>query len=298
MNVLNELTIKAPLPDDVFERWLKSKSAGDIEKKFGRKPTEISPMEVVGKEIHKSPALLFKTTMRKSAPPSKGSKKGDFYSYKRLEKESFYKFEGSLKQSDWKEKSTEVLIYDKIVETNCSDCSGKGVQGQCKECKGSGTLILKVEVIKEPGTKKEKKERKVKCFECHGSGVSTVSCKTCEGTGVVYRFPTDSVPFSGAGDVYVFWNEQIEKEMAKSKFMKKTELMDLLEKNNVTPIKINDLKNLEEKNLQPELGFWDKEASSQVKECKKTFENLEKSGAEEPKYPIEIYPLQRIDIES
>lgn len=291
------MTIKAPLPDDVFERWLKTKSSGDIEKKFGRKPNEISPMEVVGKEIHKSPALLFKTVGRKNSV-KKQSKKDVFYSYKQLDKETFYKFSKPVKQSEWKSKESEVYVYDKIAESNCPDCSGKGVEGSCKNCKGSGSLTLKVEVITEPDSKKDKKERKVKCGECHGTGVSSTTCKTCEGTGVVYRFPSDIVPFSDAGDVYVFWNQQIEKEMAKSKFMKKTELMDLLEKNNVAPIKINDLKNLEEKNLEPELGFWDKEASQQVKECKKSFEDMTKEGSEEPKYPIEIYPMQRIDIES
>lgn len=291
------MTIKAPLPDDVFERWLKTKSASDIEKKFGRKTSEISPMEVVGKEIHKSPALLFRSIGRKGAVP-KSSKKDVFYSYKQLEKETFYQFTKPIKQSEWKEKSSEVYIYNKIAESNCPECAGKGVEGQCKNCKGSGTIVLKVEVVSEPDNKKNKVERKVKCSDCHGTGVSPNSCKTCEGAGVVYRFPSDLVPFSDAGDVYVFWNEQIEKEMNKSKFMKKTELMELLEKNNVTPIKINDLKNLEQKNLEPELGFWDKEASSQVKECKKSFDNMGKGGAEEPKLPIEIYPLQRIDIET
>ncbi len=291
------MTIKAPLPDDVFERWLKSKSASDIEKKFGRKINEISPMEVVGKEIHKSPALLFRTIGRKTAV-YKDSKKNLYYNYKQLEKESFYKFTSPIKQSDWKEKTSEVYLYDKIAESNCPDCAGKGVEGQCKNCKGTGSDMLKVEVITEPGTKKSKIERKVKCSECHGTGISPNSCKTCEGTGIVYRLPVDLVPFSDAGDVYVFWNEHIEKEMNKSKFMKKIELMELLEKNNVSPIKINDLKNLEQKNLEPELGFWDKEASSQVKECKKSFENLEKDGAEAPTLPIEIYPLQRIDIDT
>ena len=189
-------------------------------------------------------------------------------------------------------------MFDKIAESNCPDCSGKGITGECKNCKGTGSLTLKLEVITEPGSSKDKKERKVKCGECHGSGVSAISCKTCEGTGVVYRFPSDLVPFSDAGDVYFFWNQQIEKEMSKSKFMKKMELLDLLDKNNVSPIKINDLKNLEQKNLEPELGFWDKEASQQVKECKKSFENMTKEGAEEPKMPIEIYPLQQIDIET
>ena len=292
------MTIKAPLPDDVFERWLKSKPAGDIEKKFGRKPSEISPMEVVGKEIHKSPALLFRTSMRKTASASKSSKKDVFYSYSQLQKESFYKFASPIKQSEWKEKSTEVIMYDKVTESNCPDCAGKGVEGQCKICKGSGSIILKVEVMNFPDNKKELRERKVKCGTCHGSGASPNSCKSCEGTGTVYRFPTDLVPFSDAGDVYAFWNEQIAKEMAKSKFMKNAELMDLLEKNNVSAIKVTDLKNLEQKNLESELGFWDKEASQQVKECKKTFENLDKSGSEEPKLPIEIFPLQKIDIES
>ena len=91
------MTIKAPLPDDVFERWLKTKSSGDIEKKFGRKPSEISPMEVVGKDIHKSPALLFRTIGRKTSV-KKQSKKDVFFSYKQLEKESFYKFSKPVKR--------------------------------------------------------------------------------------------------------------------------------------------------------------------------------------------------------
>lgn len=291
------MTIKAPLADDVFERWLKSKSAGDIEKKFGRKVSEISPMEVVGKEIHKSPALLIRTLMRKTAV-QKSSNKDVFYSYKQMEKETFYRFTGSVKQSEWKEKSSEIFSYDKIVESNCPECSGKGVDGQCRSCKGSGVDTAKIEVITMPDNKKNKVERKLKCSNCHGTGVSPNTCKTCEGTGIVYRFPIDLVPFAGAGGVHFFWNEQIEKEMNKSKFMKGTELADLLDKNNVSPIKINDLKNLEQKNLEPELGFWDKEASKQAKECKNSFENLDKSGAEAPQLPIEIYPLQRIDIET
>ena len=105
------MTIKAPLPDDVFERWLKSKPAGDIEKKFGRKPSEISPMEVVGKEIHKSPALLIRTLMRKTAV-QKSSNKDVFYSYKQMEMETFYRFTGSVNQSEWKEKSSEIFSYD------------------------------------------------------------------------------------------------------------------------------------------------------------------------------------------
>ena len=83
------MVIKAPLADDVFERWLKSKSTGDVEKKFGRKVNEISPMECVGKDNHKSPALLYRTAMRKSALTNKSSKKGELFSYKQLEKEIF-----------------------------------------------------------------------------------------------------------------------------------------------------------------------------------------------------------------
>ena len=292
------MTIKAPLPDDVFERWLKSKSSADIEKKFGRKTNEISPMEVVGKEIHKSPALLYRTVGRKGSSSKKSSKKDEFFSYKQLEKEIFYKFSGKIKKSDWKEKDSEIRLHEKITESPCNDCSGKGFDGECKNCKGSGSIVLKVDVIKMPDNKKDKVEKKVKCGDCHGSGSSPNSCKTCEGTGVLYKLPYDLVPFSDAGDVYVFWNQQIEKEMNKSKFMKKTELMELLEKNNVSPIKVTELKNLEQKKLEDELGFWDKEASQQVKDCKKSFENMEKGGAEEPKYPIEVYPLQKIDIES
>ena len=50
------MVIKTPLADEVFQRWLKSKPANDIEKVFGRKPQDISAMECVGKEIVKTPA--------------------------------------------------------------------------------------------------------------------------------------------------------------------------------------------------------------------------------------------------
>ena len=332
------MTIKAPLADDVFQKWLKTKSASDIEKKFGRKASEISAMEVVGKEIHKSPALLFRTTIKKGSTSIKKSKK-DYYSYKQLEKETFYKFEKAVTSAEWKG-DDDVYLYDKIVESKCADCTGTGLDKsckkcngaktiacqacadekdlQCKNCKGTGSMNLQIEVINEPGSKKQKVERKSRCSECFGNGKEICqecagtkkticnsckglggrSCSTCEGSGTVYRLTYELVPYTGSGDVHVFWNSSIEKELSKAKIMKGLDLLDMLESNKVQAIKITNIKDLEQKKLEDELGFWDKEASTQIKDCKKEFEQLEKGGAEVPKYPIEIYPLQKIDIET
>ncbi|MFV2016583.1 MAG: hypothetical protein ACC656_14230, partial [Candidatus Heimdallarchaeota archaeon] len=233
----------------------------------------------------------------------------------------------------------DVFMYNKLLESECPKCKGNGTESckkcngaklvtcesckndkdlKCKTCKGEGDIYIKIEVIKEPGNKKNKKERKLRCPDCHGAkitickvcggsekqicktcqGVGGESCNECIGTGIVYRLRYEPVPFADSSDVHVFWNSAIEKELNKAKILKGKELIDLLEKGNVQAIKIDNLKDLDQKKLENELGFWDKEASSQVKECKKAFENLEKSGADDPKFPIEIYPLQKIDIET
>lgn len=332
------MTIKTPLPDEVFEKFLKSKSSKDIEKKFGRKVNYISPMEVVGKEIHKSPALLFKTVVTKKTSSKKASKK-EFYTFKHIEKEKFYQFDKDIASSDWKESETDVFLYKELQDSSCSKCSGNGTKKcnkcngsklvvcnycknkkdlQCKSCKGVGSIELTVQVVKEPGNKKEKAKRQVTCPDCHGEkiiicqncggskeqvcknckGVGGESCKDCEGTGVVYKLNYSPVPFSGSSEVHVFWNKGIEKDLNKAKILKGKDLLELLEKGNVEPIKINNLKDLDQKKLEDELGFWDKEASTQIKDCKKEFEKFEKGGANNPKFPIEIYPLQKIDIET
>jgi hypothetical protein len=333
------MVLKTPLPDEVFQRFLKTKSEKDIEKKFGRKLKEISPMEVVGNVIHKSPALLFRSFVRKKQSSKKSSKK-EYYSFRSLQKEKFYEFTKDISTNDWQSKETEVFLFKKIQNLNCSKCNGSGMEKkcktcngsrgitceacksdkdlQCKECKGSGEISFNLEVIKVPESKKEKIETRISCPECHGSkmtlckvcagskkqicktcqGTGGVSCTECVGTGIVYKLQYSPVPFADSSDVHVFLNSAIEKELTKAKLLKGKELHDLLEKANVEAIKISNLKNLDQKYLEAELGFWDKEASSQIKECKKMFEKLEKSGVEDPKLPIEIYPLQKIDIET
>ena len=133
------MVIKTPLPDDVFQRWLKSKSTNDIEKVFGRKSQDISPMEVVCKEIIKTPSLVFRTTVKKSSS-SKKPEKSDLYTYDELEKQKFYKFTKSISKNDWKEKSSEVMVYDKIEEITCKECGKKGIL-KCDKCNGTGFIV-------------------------------------------------------------------------------------------------------------------------------------------------------------
>ncbi|MDH5404884.1 MAG: hypothetical protein OEY49_20440 [Candidatus Heimdallarchaeota archaeon] len=330
------MALKTPLPDEVFQQWLKSKPAGEIEKVFGRKPADISPMEVVGKEINKSPALFFRSKVQVSLPKAKDSDKQ--YSYKQLEKEKFYHFKTKISKEDWKENDVTVYLYDQIKEVKCGKCSGHGASGckncngsgkvscdkckdekklRCNSCKGESKIIVKVDIYDEKG-KIETVERKVPCGDCHGKGklncencggVKTVvcnkckgnggsTCKNCEGTGINYLFPLSPVPIVGGEEFYFFWNEQIGKEMSKSKMLKGKELEEMLIAKNVEPIRINSLKDLDKKNIEEPLGFWDKDASKQINECKSIFEKKQKSNDEEPKFPIEIYPLQKIDIET
>ena len=316
------MVIKTPLADEVFQRWLKSKPANDIEKVFGRKPQDISAMECVGKEIVKTPALVFRTTA-KNVSSSKKPEKSDLYTYDELEKQKFYKFSKSIPKNDWKEKNTDVMLYEKIEEVTCKDCGKKGLvkcdkcNGTgtvvcpnckdaksllCKECKGAGSITLDINVYDETGKKVDTKQRKLACPECHGraksicqecggttkqlckscNGEGGFDCKTCKGTGVVYNLPLSPVPFSDLGDVYFFWDTEMEKQMSKSKTLKGKELADLLEKQNVSPVKVNNTNDLDQKKLEDQLGFWHKEASKQVSDCKKTFSDLQKSNAETP----------------
>lgn len=331
------MALKTPLPDEVFQKWIKSYPSDKIEKQFGRKPSNISPMEVVGKEIVKTPALLFRSIIKSTTPP-KSKDDTNFYSYKDLSKEKFYKFNKKVPKDAWKEKDVLVHLYEKIQEVQCPECKGRGALGckkcngagsitcdnckddkklQCKECKGSGNLEMEFEIYNEGG-KIDKAKRKVSCYSCHGKGKLLCwvcggdkkivcdkckgsggdNCKQCLGPGVVYKLPSDMVPFVSGSEVYFFWNEEMEKEMIKSKSMKGNEFSDLLEKSNVTPIKVSNLKDLDQKKLEEELGFWHKDASKQINVCKKSFEDRDKSKEEEPKFPIEIYPVQKIDIDT
>lgn len=331
------MVIKTPLADDVFKRWLASKPSDKIKKKFGRKSSEISAMEVVGKEIHKSPALIFTSTIRKTSKSDSIKKSNKIYTYKDLSKQKFYKFNNRVNKNDWKEKNEEVTLYEKIESIACKKCQSNGYKkcrdcdglGKieckscrdskklvCRECDGKGSKTINIEIIDEKG-KKSSVERKIKCPKCHGKGKfkctdcgdsKSIICKRCKGTGgedcsdcegigTVYHFPLSIVPFGGVGEVYFFWNNKLEKEISKSKTFKGKELLDLLQKSNVQPIKLKP-DELNENKLEEELGYWDKEAAEQVKECRKTFEDMQKGGAEEPKLPIELYPLQKIDIET
>lgn len=329
--------VQIPLPDDVFARWLKSKSSKDIEKVFGRKPDEISPMEVVGKEIRKSPALTFKS-VTKEGTSKKSGKKDLLVNYKDLRKEKFYQFPDSVSTHDWKEKQTDIMLYETIKEITCVECTeglvtckhceGSGLvvckncknikDLQCRECKGEGSITYKFDIYNEQQNKIETQKREITCWNCHGKQTVVckecgdtkqvvchnchaqggTTCKVCLGTGMMFTLPLSPVPFGSHDEVYFFWDSEMEKRMSKSKILQKGHLHELLDQKDVQPIRIDALKQLDQKRLEEQLGFWNKEASNQVKECKKSFENLKKRGIEEPQFPIEIYALQKIDIET
>lgn len=328
--------MKTPLPDEVFQSWLKNKPAKEIEKQFGRKITDISPMEVVGREIQKSPALLFRS---KVASSNKDVKQDNIkYTYQDLSRQKFYKFSRSVPKDEWKEKDAIIKRYSDAQEVNCDRCSAVGFENcktceghgilvcdycneakklLCKKCDGKGALEIDVQLYDEKG-KTEKVVKKVQCGECFGNrqlvcencantkkmtcytckGSSGKACKECNGSGKLYILPNSMVPFASSNDIFFFFNSDLEKEMSKSKSMKKNTLGDMLVEKQVEPIKISDTKDLEQKKLEDLLGFWDKEASKQVRDCRKEFENQQKSKGVEPIFPVELYPLQKIDIDT
>jgi hypothetical protein len=326
------MSMKSPLSDDVFAKWLERADLGKLEKLFSVKRVKferanISVAESV-KNVEKHAVFFFHSRIE---PSTEKEVEKNVVNIDELSKVTFYDF--GNKQVDlmeWKDKNL-VPLHSSIKEIECDECGGKGsiacdkCNGSgalaCKKCNGSGNLTcpsckgdrklyLKLKVITE-GKKKDLEmpyncdacggvgtikcndcggTGKVDCDKCHGEGKNP--CKQCKGTGTLFEYVTGAVPFKTAVIPNLFFRSEFEKHLAK-----------VIDKEfaNIEGIKINDYNSLNEKEITPYLGFFNKEVEDKMNKAKAAFKDLEKKagkGGEKPEYPIYVYPLLKLDIQT
>ena len=324
--------MKSPVSDDVFSKWLARTDLGKLEKMFSVKRVKferanVSTAESV-KNVEKHAVFFFHSRMDPSTTRNIEKK---VVNIDELAKVNFYDF--GTKQVDmtgWRDKNL-VPLYSSIKEVNCSGCNGRGYitcdkcKGsgtfECKKCKGTGSipcnackgekkLYLKLRVMTDE--KKTSMEMpyncdvcgglgtlhcdycggtgKVDCDKCHGGAKNP--CRECKGTGTLFEYTIGPVPFKPAIIPNLFFRPEFEKHLAK-----------VIDKEfaNIEGIKIRDYNSLTEKELTPQLGFFNKEVNDKMNKVKSTFKDLENKaakGGEKPEYPIYVYPLLKLDVET
>nr|MDO8080861.1 hypothetical protein [Candidatus Freyarchaeota archaeon] len=326
------MSMKSPVSDDVFAKWLERADLGKLEKLFSVKrvkfeKSNISVAESV-KNVEKHAVFFFHSRID---PSTTKEVEKNVVNIDELSKVTFYDFGNKqVDITEWKDKNL-VPFHSSIKEIRCDECSGKGsiacdkCNGSgtlaCKKCNGSGNLTCpsckgdrklyaKLKVLTE-GKKSDVEmpyncdvcwgvgtikcsncggTGKVDCDKCHGE--AKTPCKQCKGTGTLFEYATGSVPFKTAVIPNLFFRSEFEKHLAK-----------VIDKEfaNIEGIKINDYNSLNEKEITPHLGFFNKEVEDKMNKAKAAFKDLEKKaakGGETPEYPISVYPLLKLDIET
>ncbi|MEM2133807.1 MAG: hypothetical protein Q6366_004655 [Candidatus Freyarchaeota archaeon] len=327
------MSMKSPTADDVFKKWLERADLGKLEKAFSVKHVKFERSNVSASEsvknVEKHAVFFFHSKIEPSISKEAEKKLVDI---DELRKVTFYDF--GNKQVDlveWKDKNL-VPLYSSIREVSCSECNGKGFIAcdkckgsgtlECKKCKGTGSLTcdackgekklhLKLKVITAEGKKTDIEmpyncdlcggvgtiycdncagTGKIDCDKCHGGTKNP--CKKCKATGTLFEYTIGPVPFKPAVIPKLFFRPEFEKYLGK-----------VIDKEfaNIEGIVIRDYENLTEKELTPQLGFFNKEVEDKMKKTRDTFKELEKKaakGGEKPEYPIYVYPLLKLDVES
>ncbi|MBS7267389.1 MAG: hypothetical protein KIH10_00955 [Candidatus Freyarchaeota archaeon] len=327
------MSMKSPTADDVFKKWLERTDLGKLEKAFSVKHVKFERSNVSASEsvknVEKHAVFFFHSKIEPSISKEAEKKLVDI---DELRKVTFYDFGNKqVDLTEWKDKNL-VPLYSSIREVSCSECNGKGFIAcdkckgsgtlECKKCKGTGSLTcdackgekklhLKLKVITAEGKKTDIEmpyncdlcggvgtiycdncagTGKIDCDKCHG-GTKT-PCKKCKATGTLFEYTIGPVPFKPAVIPKLFFRPEFEKYLGK-----------VIDKEfaNIEGIVIRDYENLTEKELTPQLGFFNKEVNDKMKKAKDTFKELEKKaakGGEKPEYPIYVYPLLKLDVES
>ncbi|MFX1295823.1 MAG: hypothetical protein ACFFD2_13345 [Promethearchaeota archaeon] len=325
------MPIKSPNTDAVFEKWINKTPAKSLEKKFKIKDvpfqkSNISAAESV-KTVEKFTAFYFESEKKGSKTPT--TVEEEYTDLKTLGKIKFYEFTEQMDSEKWKDK-TKVPLYDTLKPDNCKKCHGTGYinckkcKGEklitckdckgratikCKDCDGTGSKSINITVIKN-GKEKSKKQFKYQCPTCFGT--SKIECKKCGGTGKIpcpdckanarykcdkckgyghfYIYGIGYVPFKLTSAVipHLYFKADVNKEL-------EYRLSNAISQ--VEGIKIQDYKNLDEHNVQSQLGYeLDSDAKKMMNTTKKEFEKIEKNDLEKPHYPILIFPVLELDI--
>jgi len=326
--------LKTPNLDDVFKRWVDETPVAKLEKQFKIKKVTFQKSQISIAETvigHDKYVICFFQAKRKAIDEIKG--KSFRVDAKKVQHITFYDFPASAKIDPSKWKGNELVPMIKTLETEqCDKCGGKGVivcktcKGEkfvkcnncggtgsikCSNCDGSGKIEAKIRVLKGENLEKTTKIIKLNCPKCLGGtgkltcpkcgGVGKIPCGDCKsqgmwrcdqcgGYGVFYKYQELPVPFkqkSGGLVPYLIFKKEYEKYLG--------ERISEIGIEEVEGIKITDIKKLNRKEIEPQLGYYDKTIDKLISQTKKIFKEKQKDPLEEPKYPIYLFPLLELD---
>ncbi|MHA1197837.1 MAG: hypothetical protein ACTSQF_00570 [Candidatus Heimdallarchaeaceae archaeon] len=334
---MSQIIIKSPNPDVIWNSW-KQKAPSrkiNLEKHYKTKGAIFSLDNITAAEyvkaVNKAVIVFYEEIYE--AKPSSANKVIKQGNVKSLQKEQFYEFKTVALKSEWK--GPEDVAYLNSIQqyscTNCrstgaitcSKCNGrrlvtcsncKGTNVGCRNCNSTGKVTIKLSVIDQQNIKKNV-EQQVTCSSCSGSkqiecnkcgGVGKVpcdscqaegskTCKDCSGHGILYKWVVQPVPFKAVRSAtpVILSSTKVsgfEKEMG-------LEIQKAIER--VEGIAIRDPYNeMNQRFIEPSLGYFSKEISKVVNETQKSLKNAEKNKDYAVKKPVYVFPLIALDCET
>lgn len=316
----------------------KSAKSQKLEKNYGVKGAVFNLDQVTATEFVKgvSKAAIIYFEKSYEVKPDKSKPNEERVTSKELERVNFYSFNGKRPRKDeWKGKD-EVASYSSLTKISCEkcnglkgtlckkcngskmvdcpDCDGKKDKLKCKKCDGSGNVPLELDIYNEHN-KKTKKIIQIPCGRCLGTGnipcktcggtgkvpckycdaVGKSMCSKCDGTGVMYTFLVKPVPFKSESSAEPIVLSSIklsglEKELGK-------EIQKTLEQVEGILIR-NPKKELNQKSVEPNLGYYSKDIGKIVKEAMKEWKNADGKKELSIPLPIYIFPVLALECET
>ncbi len=333
---MSPVTIKSANPDEIWDKWKKkSVRSQKLEKHYGVKGAVFSIDNITAAEfvkgVNKAAILFFEKSYEVKAEKTKPkSEKGDV---RDIEKVKFYNFKSNPIKAEWKG-NEEVPSFASLTKVNCSKCSGRGgiackkcngnkvvpcpdCEGKpkkCKTCDGTGKYKVEVKVLDDKN-EKSTKTLEVKCNECYGTGKLTCTrcgglgkvpckncnalglntCPECRGHGSLFTYDIKPVPFKAESSAEPILLSSIklsglEKELGK-------EIQKTIEQVEGILIR-NPEKELDQKFIEPNLGYFTKEIGKISKEASKEWKNASKKKEVKIKLPIFLFPVLALDCET
>ncbi len=331
---MSPIVIKSPNSDEVWSSWKrKASKSQNLEKHYGIKGAvfnldNITAAEFV-KGVNKAAIIYFEKNYEVKVVVS-GKMEKMQKNAKDIEKVKFYQFKKQPIKSEWKG-SEEYPDFLSLKQIPCSKCGGKGgisckkcngakliacpdckgTQKACKKCDGTGKYTVEIRSSNEKEDKTSKKiaincnscfgSAKINCTSCGGTGkipckacnsIGLNSCSECNGHGVLFNYIIKPVPFlSEFGSEPMILSSVklsgLEKELGK-------EIQKTIEQVEGIIIK-NPEKELDQKFVEPNLGYFSKEIAKIIKESEKEWKNANKDKDTKIKLPIFLFPVLALD---
>ncbi|MHA1646276.1 MAG: hypothetical protein ACTSVL_01785 [Promethearchaeota archaeon] len=335
---MGNISIKSANPDVIWEKWKqKNAKKQKLEKHYGVKGAVFKLENITAAEFVKGVEKAIVIYLEKSLDiePSKEKVKTEEASVRDVEKERFYNINGYPVKADWKGQS-EVPFFKTLQKQNCSkcngrggvsckkcdgskliscpDCGGKSDRTNCKECKGTGKKSIEITVLNEKQDK-AKKTIEVQCNECIGSGkivcarcggtgkvpckycdgMGIIQCSDCKGYGIFFNYQIKPVPFKKEHESEPVILSSIklsglEKEMGR-------EIHDAIDLVDAIVIRKPE-KDLDQKFIEPNLGYYSKDIGKAVKEASKEWKQASKKDDINIRLPIYVFPVLVLNCET